>query len=147
MFRLTPTIRAVERMEHPSVRAETIAARLAAGRTFAMTDIMHERARKVNSRRKSYCAAQYDATPGCGVYCGPWYNASMSDQATRTSMLQLRLTEAEKDGFLEAATLAGLPLSAWARERLRTQAIRELGGAGRRPPFAPSFPLRGRVDD
>ncbi len=38
--------------------------------------------------------------------------------------------------FLEAAWLAGLPLSAWTRERLRLAAIRELESDGQKIPFA-----------
>ena len=50
-------------------------------------------------------------------------------------MLQLRLTEGEKTGFQAAAALGGIPLSAWARERLRHAAIRELEAAGHSVPF------------
>lgn len=62
----------------------------------------------------------------------------------KTLTLQIRLTDAEKAGFLEAATLAGVSLSSWVRERLRMAAIRELEGAGRRVPFVPPVPLRPR---
>lgn len=41
----------------------------------------------------------------------------------------------EKQGFIEAAELAGIPLSSWVRERLRLAAIRELENAGRKIPF------------
>lgn len=57
--------------------------------------------------------------------------------------IQVRLTEREKTGFLEAAKLTGLPLSSWVRERLRLAAIRELEGAGRRVPFIAPIPLGG----
>jgi hypothetical protein len=53
----------------------------------------------------------------------------------RDKTLKLRTTESEKLAFAEAADIAGLPLSAWIRERLRRTAIRELEGAGRRVPF------------
>jgi len=67
------------------------------------------------------------------------YNQPMS----KTENLQIRLTEAEKEGFAEAAELAGIPLSSWVRERLRLAAIRDLESAGRRVPFVRDFPLGG----
>lgn len=57
--------------------------------------------------------------------------------------IQIRLTEKEKAGFLEAAKITGLPLSSWVRERLRLAAIRELEGVGRHVPFITPIPLRG----
>jgi len=49
--------------------------------------------------------------------------------------LQVRLDDLEKQGFQEAADLAGLALSAWVRERLRRAAVRELEEASRPIPF------------
>ena len=43
----------------------------------------------------------------------------------------------EKQAFKEAADLAGLALSAWIRERLRTAARKELEGANRPVHFMP----------
>ena len=63
--------------------------------------------------------------------------------ATKTEILQLRISDAEKDGFELAALLAGISLSSWARERLRLTAIRELEGAGRRVPFIPEVVMGG----
>jgi len=57
--------------------------------------------------------------------------------------IQIRLQSAEKDGFEEAAALAGISLSSWVRERLRLSAIRELESAGRRVPFIPEIPFGG----
>ena len=57
--------------------------------------------------------------------------------------LQIRLTTNEKRGIEEAAELAGIPVSAWVRERLRQAAIRDLEGAGRRVPFVSDVPLGG----
>jgi hypothetical protein len=54
---------------------------------------------------------------------------------TKSQLLQIRVTEVEKQGFQEAASLAGIPLSAWVRERLRLAAIRDLESAGRKVPF------------
>ncbi len=49
--------------------------------------------------------------------------------------LDMRLNEAEKEGFRAAAELSGLDLSAWIRERLRAVAWKELAKAGRPIPF------------
>ena len=49
--------------------------------------------------------------------------------------LDMRLNEAEKEGFRAAAELAGLDLSAWIRERLRLVARKELEDANRPIPF------------
>lgn len=59
------------------------------------------------------------------------YNTAMN----RDQVLQIRLTDAEKQGFQAAADLAGIPLSSWVRERLRLAAIRDLEGAGQMIPF------------
>lgn len=52
--------------------------------------------------------------------------------------LQVRVQQAEKEGFDAAADLAGLDLSAWVRERLRMAARKELIEAGRQVPFLES---------
>lgn len=51
--------------------------------------------------------------------------------------LDMRLHEAEKEGFRLAAELSGLELSAWIRERLRKVARDELERAGQPVPFLP----------
>ena len=61
----------------------------------------------------------------------------------KTELLQLRVSDAEKEGFELAAALAGISLSSWVRERLRLSAIRELESAGRRVPFVPEIPIGG----
>jgi hypothetical protein len=61
----------------------------------------------------------------------------------KTEILQIRVTDAEKEGFELAAVLAGISLSSWVRERLRLTAIRELESAGRRVPFVPEIPIGG----
>ena len=53
----------------------------------------------------------------------------------KQSLLKLRVQDSEKHGFQEAAELAGISLSAWARERLRKIARTELEKAGRQVPF------------
>lgn len=53
----------------------------------------------------------------------------------KTESMEIRLQDDEKRAFQGAAKLAGIPLSAWVRERLRTACIRELEGAGLKVPF------------
>jgi hypothetical protein len=53
----------------------------------------------------------------------------------KTASVEVRMSPAEKQAFREAAELAGIPLSAWIRERLRWAAIRELENASREIPF------------
>lgn len=53
----------------------------------------------------------------------------------KDQVVQIRVSAAEKAGFVESAVLAGIPLSSWVRERLRLTAIRELENAGRKIPF------------
>jgi hypothetical protein len=53
----------------------------------------------------------------------------------RRGLLQVRVTEKEKEVFEQAANLSGLALSAWMRERLRTVARQELEATGKRVQF------------
>jgi uncharacterized protein (DUF1778 family) len=53
----------------------------------------------------------------------------------KSAHLDMRLEEVEKETFKAAAELAGLDLSAWIRERLRSAARVELEGAGREVAF------------
>ena len=53
----------------------------------------------------------------------------------KEDFLKLRVQDEEKRAFQAAATLAGLSLSAWARERLRRAARIDLEGAGQQIPF------------
>lgn len=64
----------------------------------------------------------------------------------KTDTFKMRLDAMEKEGFEAAAQLAGVPLSSWARERLRSAAIRELEGAGLPVPFVRRIPL-GKPND
>lgn len=61
----------------------------------------------------------------------------------KEQVLQIRLTESEKQGFLDAAEIAGIPLSSWVRERLRMAAIRDLESAGKKIPFIEQVDIRG----
>ncbi len=51
--------------------------------------------------------------------------------AAKSLSILLRLDPGEKQGFTDAAELAGAPLSVWIRERLRTVAKTELEAGGR----------------
>lgn len=57
----------------------------------------------------------------------------------RGDLLAIRLESLEKETFSQAARVAGLSLSSWARERLRMSAIRELEQAGLRAAFLADF--------
>lgn len=52
-------------------------------------------------------------------------------------LLQVRLEAAERQAFDDAASLSGLTLSAWLRERMRVVARRELEQAGQPVAFLP----------
>lgn len=58
-------------------------------------------------------------------------------QRLKVEILKVRLEPAEKKAFQDAADIAGIPLSAWFRERARRAAVRELEDAGRRIAFLP----------
>ena len=64
----------------------------------------------------------------------------------KTQDVRLRVSPDEKRAFQDAASLAGIPLSAWIRERLRLAAIRELEGMGQQVPFIRRVPLRESSD-
>jgi uncharacterized protein (DUF1778 family) len=53
--------------------------------------------------------------------------------------VEIRMTPDEKRAFRDAAEIAGLPVSAWVRERLRVAAIRELEAVGKIAAFLESL--------
>ncbi len=53
----------------------------------------------------------------------------------KREFLQVRVDDAEKKAFANAAELAGIAVSAWVRERLRQCAARELEAASQPVPF------------
>jgi hypothetical protein len=59
------------------------------------------------------------------------------DDRVKADYLDIRLLATEKQAFRDAAELAGLDLSAWVRERLRTLARKELEAANRPVAFLP----------
>jgi uncharacterized protein (DUF1778 family) len=58
-----------------------------------------------------------------------------SQSNSKTEYLDIRLGSDEKQGFKEAAALAGLSLSTWVRIRLRQTAEQELRKYGKEVPF------------
>ncbi len=85
---------------------------------------------------------------GVGLVFGiSWiYNVGMSKTPKRgrppknpaeskSVSLLLRLAPSEKQGFGDAASIAGVPLTVWMRERLRQIARIELEGANCEVPF------------
>jgi len=57
----------------------------------------------------------------------------------KNESIEVRVQMDEKEAFRRAADLAGLPLSAWIRERLRTAARAELDTARVQIPFVQSL--------
>lgn len=53
----------------------------------------------------------------------------------RENQLLIRLSDGEKDGFEKAAQIAGITTAAWARQKLRSVAARELREADLEVPF------------
>lgn len=66
-----------------------------------------------------------------------WATCPDARHGMRTDLLQIRVQATEKEAFTKAAELAGLGVSAWARERLRRDARKELEEAGQQVPFMP----------
>ena len=62
----------------------------------------------------------------------------MKKDRARVGRLGLRVEPEEKEAFEQAAAIAGVPVSAWIRERLRRAARRELEDANRAIPFLKS---------
>jgi hypothetical protein len=54
---------------------------------------------------------------------------------SRQEVMLVRLSKAEKSAFRDSARISGLPVSAWARERLMRAAIKDLETVGKTPQF------------
>lgn len=54
---------------------------------------------------------------------------------TKSDVMLVRMEPGEKRAFKDAAELAGIPVSAWVRERLRRTARIELEDAGKQVAF------------
>lgn len=66
-------------------------------------------------------------------------------QSPKDVPFNIRVSEAEKAAFTRAAEIAGIPVSAWVRERLRAAAYVELDNIGEAVPFIASH-RSGSVD-
>lgn len=99
---------------------------------------MSARSAAVHTLFVPYFAVQ--STKSGKLSCIIQYNGPMKHKSV---VLQIRISDSEKEAFGLAAALAGISLSSWVRERLRLTAIRELEGAGRRVPFVSEIPMGG----
>jgi len=77
----------------------------------------------------------YNQAKSLDLSCKLHYIARVSTENKQTELLQLRIRPSEKEAFSDAASIAGISVSAWVRERLRLVAIRELEDAGRKIAF------------
>ncbi|MBF9252161.1 hypothetical protein I2I11_02535 [Pontibacter sp. 172403-2] len=53
----------------------------------------------------------------------------------KENQILIRVSALEKEGFERAAEIAGIGLSAWARQKLRSAAIQDLQNIGEKIPF------------
>lgn len=53
----------------------------------------------------------------------------------KDQVIQVRVSEKEKESYLLASEVSGIPLASWIRDRLRQSTIKELSNAGMRAPF------------
>lgn len=60
----------------------------------------------------------------------------------KDSQVMIKVSEDERDGFKRAAEIAGIGLSAWARQKLRAAAIKDLQEVGEKIPFLQPVPLK-----
>jgi hypothetical protein len=60
----------------------------------------------------------------------------------KDTQVLIKLSEAEKAGFKRASEISGIGFSAWARQVLRTAAIKELQNAGEKIIFLEPIPLK-----
>jgi len=72
---------------------------------------------------------------GYDIYMNKRGRPKKDPSETKGDYLEVRLDPAEKRAFRSAAGAAGLPLSAWVRERLRRIARHELEEIGLPIPF------------
>jgi hypothetical protein len=66
--------------------------------------------------------------------------ATGRSQTLKIVPFNIRVSEPEKAAFARAAEIAGVPISAWVRERLRYAAMKELDNVGEIAPFFLSPP-------
>jgi hypothetical protein len=60
----------------------------------------------------------------------------------KDSQVMIKVSEEERDGFRRAAEIAGVGLSAWARQKLRSAAIKDLQEVGEKIPFLQPISLK-----
>lgn len=60
----------------------------------------------------------------------------------KDSQLLIRVSELEKQGFERVAEISGISLSSWARQVLRSEAIRQLQQAGEKIIFLEPIHLK-----
>lgn len=63
------------------------------------------------------------------------WQAGTVKRIKRENQLLIRLSDAEKEGFEKAAQLAGITTAAWARQKLRFLAAKELREQDLETPF------------
>ena len=66
----------------------------------------------------------------------------MKNDNNKDTQILIKLSEPEREGFRRAAEIAGIGLSAWARQRLRSAAIKEMQDVGEQIPFLNKIPLK-----
>lgn len=66
---------------------------------------------------------------------------------SKDQSIVIRVSSLEKEGFERAAEIAGIGLSAWARQRLRTAAIKELQNIGEQIVFLHPIRLKNGERD
>lgn len=60
----------------------------------------------------------------------------------KDSQVMIKVSESEREGFRRAADIAGIGLSAWARQKLRAAAIKDLQELGEKVPFLEPISLK-----
>jgi hypothetical protein len=53
----------------------------------------------------------------------------------KDTQILIKVSEDEREGFRRAADIAGIGVSAWARQKLRAAAVQELQTVGENAPF------------
>lgn len=64
----------------------------------------------------------------------------------KDNQVLIKLSEPEKEGFKRAAEISGIGFSAWARQVMRSAAIKELQNAGEKIIFLETVPLKIEVE-
>ena len=62
----------------------------------------------------------------------------------KDTQILIKVSEDERDGFRRAADIAGIGVSAWARQKLRAAAVQELQTIGESVPFITAPPVKSK---